>query len=114
QVAAYGYVSGALRADGTVVVWGRGWAVDSFPSDLTDVVQIALGEGGGAALLADGTVRAWGVAAVAAVPPGLTDVVAIEANRAFHALRQDGSVVTWGVQIAEYYPFRDDLEAMLP
>jgi len=104
-----------VRTGGSAVVgWGNGFIIDWLPGSLANVVQVAAGEGGGVALLADGTVRAWGVSAVVNVPPDLDDVVAIEGGGVFFALRSDGTVVSWGHQIVGGAPIRNDLEAMLP
>jgi alpha-tubulin suppressor-like RCC1 family protein len=106
----------ALRADGTVVGWGlnnQGQATGvptttPWPTAsgvvtlagqlLTNVVAIAAG-GHSLALLADGTVRAWGnnSAGQCDIPPDLSNVVAIAAGYTHSlALRVDGSVVAWG------------------
>ncbi|MCC5808413.1 MAG: hypothetical protein JJU00_18945 [Opitutales bacterium] len=126
-IAAGSRFSLALRADGTVADWGRftewtpppppytGGFIGSFSigdepaedetsenptiADLTDVVAIAAGTTHRLALLADGTVRAWGGngSGQASPPSSLADVIAIAAGAAHSlALRADGSVVGWG------------------
>ena len=54
----------ALKPDGTVVAWGNDESICNVPAGLTDVVQVALGDGWpgdlAAALKADGTVVVWG------------------------------------------------------
>lgn len=106
----------ALRADGTVVGWGRNihGQATGVPTTtplyvasgvvtlagqlLTNVVAIAAGEHS-LAILADGTVRAWGnnSAGQCDIPPDLSNVVAIVAGYTHSlALRVDGSVVAWG------------------
>ena len=55
------YHSLALKADGTVVVWGDngdGWF--TVPDSVTNIVALAAGEVHNLALKADGTVIAWG------------------------------------------------------
>jgi hypothetical protein len=49
------------------------------------------------ALKGDGTVVGWGYGGAATIPPGLSDVVAIDAGF-FHSLvlKSDGTVVSWG------------------
>ena len=89
----------ALKADGTVVAWGRnveGQA--SVPTGLSGVVAIAGGVYHSLALKADGTVIAWGDNADgrASVPAGLSRVVAIAAggdhNLAMVNITQIGSL----------------------
>lgn len=115
-IAAGNYFNLALRADGTVAGWGlnnegqaTGVPTPSYPfsssgvvilsgQPLTNVVAISAG-GHSLALLANGTVRAWGnnSAGQCVVPPGLSNVVAIAAGYTHSlALRVDGSVVAWG------------------
>lgn len=95
-VAAGGYHSLALRADGTVVAWG---AISPVPSDLAEVQAIASGVFHAVALRSNGTLVVWGDNAYGQtnVPPAATNVVAIAAG--YHhtlALRADGTVVAWG------------------
>jgi alpha-tubulin suppressor-like RCC1 family protein len=117
----------ALRADGTVVAWGRndtgqlgnGWEAGNGGGSvvpvpvlgLTGVTAIASGQLTGYALREDGTVWAWGWngtgqlgnggfdnSSVAAPIPGLTDVVAIGSSWGTgYAVRADGTVLAWGV-----------------
>jgi alpha-tubulin suppressor-like RCC1 family protein len=81
---------------GRVVSWGPGAAP---APELTGVVDVAAGEFHGLALLADGSVRAWGDNSYgqAVVPPEARDGIAIAAG-ALHSLvlRRDGSLVGWG------------------
>jgi hypothetical protein len=59
------------------------------------VVAIAARSHQSLALLADGTVMAWGPAGPP--PAGLNDVVAIAAGEAHHlVLKRNGTVITWG------------------
>ncbi|MEV1122118.1 hypothetical protein AB0I91_44300 [Actinosynnema sp. NPDC049800] len=115
-----------LRADGTVVAWGKndsgqlgnGWkagngggsAVPVRVLGLTGVTAIAAGQLTGYALREDRTVWAWGWngtgqlgnggtddSSVAAPIPGLTDVVAIGSSWGTgYAVRADGTVWAWG------------------
>lgn len=51
----------ALKADGTVVAWGRNdEGQTDVPPGLSEVVAIAAGDSHSLALKADGTVEAWG------------------------------------------------------
>jgi alpha-tubulin suppressor-like RCC1 family protein len=89
----------ALLGDGTVV----GWAADyrgqaSPPDDLSGVTAIAAAGDWSLALLADGSIRAWGSNDFRQLEvPALTDVTAISAAPTYGlALREDGTVVRWG------------------
>ena len=115
----------ALRANGTVLAWGDdtfgqlGNGIVSSNGDsevpvavprLSTVTAVAAGEEHSLALLADGTVMAWGdnhegqlgngTARTSAVPvavPGLTGVTAIAAGSLFSlALLSNGTVMAWG------------------
>jgi hypothetical protein len=100
----------ALRADGSVVTWGRqSWWQQSahVATELDgtiDVTQCFRRCEAFAALRADGSVVTWGDAdsggdssAVATQLNGTIDVTQVfSAKEAFAALRADGSVVTWG------------------
>jgi len=60
-IAAGGYHSLALRADGTVVGWGDNtYGQRDPPASATNVVAVAAGEAHSLALRADGTVLGWG------------------------------------------------------
>ena len=75
-IAASGYNSIALKADGTVVRWGYDYYGNaSVPAGLSNVVAIAAGRAHGLALRADGTVTGWGYGAGASAPATLTDAV---------------------------------------
>ncbi|HEX6356628.1 hypothetical protein [Actinophytocola sp.] len=117
----------ALRADGTVVAWGKndtgqlgnGWVAGNGGGSalpvrvlgLTGVTAIASGQLTGYALREDGTVWAWGWngagqlgnggsdnSSIAAPIPGLTDIVAIGSSWGTgYAVREDGTVWAWGV-----------------
>jgi alpha-tubulin suppressor-like RCC1 family protein len=107
-LAAGGYHSVALRADGTVVAWGNDDAGQTeVPTGLDRVVGIAAGLYHNVALRADGTIRTWGLVyngtgydlATEAVPPALSEftVKQVAAGSGFSAaLLSDGSVQAWG------------------
>ncbi len=123
-VAAGWHHSVALRDQGTVAAWGyagpTNWAITTPPAGLSNVVAVASGGFHTLALKTDGTVVAWGAGATTngngsflaaewgqiVVPPGLSNVVAIEAG-GYHstALKSDGTVVVWGDMPA--IPFAD-------
>lgn len=99
-LAAGGYHSLALRADGSVFAWGDDWDGQcDVPPDLANVVAIAGGGYHSLAATADGTVAAWGADYYSQtdVPAAATGVVAVAAG-AWHslALKSDGTVVAWG------------------
>jgi alpha-tubulin suppressor-like RCC1 family protein len=80
-----------------IVAWGE--SEGSPPTDVTNVIAVAAGNLHGLALLADGTVEAWGsnVHGQRRVPEGLSDVIAIDAGSKFSvAVRSDGTVTAWG------------------
>jgi len=106
----------ALRKDGTVFGWGEnGWGKTNVPATATNVVAIAAGAMHCLALIRDGTVVGWGynyfgeTTGVSTYPVSVTNgfvalggvrlsnVVAIAAGE-YHsvALKDDGTVVTWG------------------
>jgi alpha-tubulin suppressor-like RCC1 family protein len=115
----------ALRANGTVLAWGDdtfgqlGNGIISANGDseapvavpgLSTVTAVAAGEEHSLALLANGTVMAWGdnhegqlgngtikTSAVPVPVPGLTGVTAIAAGSLFSmALLNNGTVMAWG------------------
>lgn len=107
-----GHASVAVDSDGIVRVWGEGAlglgallemrttpvAVPGLPP----ATAACAGQGHMAAVLADGTVRAWGTAGTSSVIPaavaGLSDVRDVACGRAFVlALLRDGTVRAWGV-----------------
>jgi uncharacterized repeat protein (TIGR03803 family) len=101
----------ALRADGSVVTWGRYFGgfggYYNIPDGLTNVIAISTRQDTDMALKSDGTVVAWGNNGYAGdvltnVPTGLTNVVAISmgTDNAM-ALQQDGTVVSWGNNFGE-------------
>lgn len=102
----------ALKADGTVTMWGEGNGngrydvgangVEAFmPPGLANVVAIAAGKNHMLALKNDGTVVAWGLNTFGEcnVPAGLAGVVAIAGGFGHSvALKADGTVVGWGLK----------------
>lgn len=98
-VAAGGLHSLALKANGTVVMWGSN--TYPVPVGLNNVVAIAASGNNSLALKADGTVVRWGFAlngGLSDVPSNLEGVVDISAgDSASFALLGDGSVKSWGI-----------------
>jgi len=99
-IAGGGWHSLALKADGTLIAWGRNDSGQTnIPAGLSNVVAIAAGAAHNLVLEANGTVIAWGLNTYGEtnVPAGLSNVVAIAAG-GWHnlALRNDGTVVAWG------------------
>lgn len=100
SVAAAGWYSLALLADGTAVGWGDNrFGQTEVPAGDSDIVAAAGGLYHCYALRADGTVTGWGRSAEGQIdiPESLSNVVSI-ASGEYHglALRNDGTVVTWG------------------
>jgi alpha-tubulin suppressor-like RCC1 family protein len=96
-------VSMALKANGTIVIWGddQGGLL-APPHLLRDVRSISVGWDSALAVRSDGMVVAWGRNArgEATVPPGLTDVrsatINISPDKSSLAIKSDGSLVRWG------------------
>jgi alpha-tubulin suppressor-like RCC1 family protein len=91
----------ALKADGTIALWGRPSLVSlrTVPPSATNVVAISAGGEHNLALRDDGRVIAWGSNADqrSTVPPTLTNAVAVAAGGQHSlALKPDGTVVGWG------------------
>jgi len=98
DVAVGGTFNMALRDDGRIVFWGP---QASYPQlNVTNAVAIGAERNRAHALLADGTVRSWDMAASGQelpVPDSVTNVVQIAAGITHClALRADGQVVEWG------------------
>lgn len=105
QVAASSNRSAVLDADGNVVEWGATTGLDLIPRpDPLEAVERIYANwfDGIFALMADGTMRAWGANSQGQldVPDGLADIADI-APGAFHtvALRSDGTVVGWAPSV---------------
>ena len=99
-IAAGGFHTLALRADGEVLAWGDNFDGQcDVPQGLNNVVGIAGGGYHSLAVRANGRVAAWGSPydGQIAVPAEAKDVVAVSAGT-WHslALRADGTVVAWG------------------
>jgi alpha-tubulin suppressor-like RCC1 family protein len=92
----------ALRADHTVVTWGK---IDSqwdhpVPADLSNALAVSAGGYHNLALRTDHTVAVWGDnwAGQLNIPTNLSHVVAISAGWTHSlALKDDGRVVAWGL-----------------
>ena len=107
-VAAGGFQSLALNADGTVAGWGSYFDGSNsvpvtVPNGLSSVAAVAAGADHCLALKSNGTVVAWGTYfngsawAPMPVPAGLTNVVAIACGGYQSlALKASGAVVAWG------------------
>lgn len=98
QISADGWHNLALKADGTVISWGRNsYGQVTVPDTLSDVASIASGYKHSLALKSDGTVVAWGADDYGqiTVPEGLNDVIAIAAaDEHSFALTSDGTDTT--------------------
>lgn len=96
----YGPVSGAVKSDGSVVVWGDTlyYGLPTVPPGLSNVRSIAFGERTLLALKADGSLVWWYYPNFAlTVPAAAVNVVGIASGRySGAALKSDGTVVTWG------------------
>ncbi|WP_218638945.1 S-layer homology domain-containing protein [Paenibacillus sp. FSL H8-0548] len=101
RISAGGFHSLALKADGTVVVWGdNSLGQTTVPEGLSDVASIAAGYNHSLALKADGTVVAWGENnhGQTTVPAGLSDVASVAAGYGHSlALKSDGTIIAWGL-----------------
>lgn len=96
QVVANGTRTMALLSDGTTRRWGTALTT---PSNLGNLVSVALGLTHALGLRSDGTVVAWGDSGggKTTVPVGLSGVVSVAAGWGFSmALKSDGTVVVWG------------------
>jgi len=109
------YAFAALKSDGSVITWGnssQGGDSSSVASSLTSgVISISSNLNAFAALKNDGSVIVWGnppygaggtggdggggsISAASSLTSGV--VAVYSCNRAFAAIKTDGSVVTWG------------------
>ncbi|MFO1477719.1 MAG: immunoglobulin domain-containing protein [Verrucomicrobiota bacterium] len=101
--AAYRY-SAALRANGTVAIWGDDSSGRPVaPANATNVTAISAGSSMVMALMSDGRVQVWGnpnyvdAGTLTNVPAGATNVIAVAAGTDHClALRGDGTLVAWG------------------
>jgi alpha-tubulin suppressor-like RCC1 family protein len=90
----------ALKAEGTIAVWGdNSHGQLNTPPSATNVVAIAAGDYHSLALKADGTVLAWGDNSHGQIniPATATNIIAISA-RGYNSLavKADGTVLGWG------------------
>lgn len=95
-IAAGGAFSVAVRADGSVAVWGDNTGGQAnVPPSATNIVAAAAGWNHVSALRADGTLLTWG--SLLYPPPGATNIVdvACGANHVI-AVRRDGTLWTFG------------------
>ena len=96
--AGYGF-SVALRADGSIVAWGKNDDGQATRPAGNDFVAIAAGLNSAFALKADGSIVAWGASwwNDRFPPPDGNDFIGITAaDYCAFALKTDGSIVVWG------------------
>ncbi len=100
DISAGGGHNAALKADGTVICWGRNdWGQCGVPLGLKGVKQVSAGQAYTMALLTDGSLVHWGYGGygMRPVPTGATNLVAVSAGFSHClALRGDGQVLAWG------------------
>ncbi|MEK7780117.1 MAG: hypothetical protein AAB370_01290, partial [Verrucomicrobiota bacterium] len=82
-----------------VTTWGAMKAPNFItpipPADLSNVVNVAAGDYGGLAVVADGTMTTWGYA-MGPSPSGLSNIVAVAGGRDLNvALKADRTVLAW-------------------
>src|ERR1051326_1611903 len=99
-IAAGGWHNLALKADGTLLGWGRNdYGQSDIPAGISNVLAVQAGAAHSMVLSPNGTVMAWGMNTYGQtnVPAGLSNVIAIAAG-GWHnlALKSDGTVVAWG------------------
>lgn len=88
-----------LDTSGRVTAWGSSAAfAEGAPTNNVKAIAVTSG-GTGYAVATDGTLSTWGVAPMAPVPTGLTNVVDVAAGT-FQglALHADGTVTAWGLE----------------
>lgn len=102
----------ALKCDGTAIGWDYGvnqFGKATVQPNLTNLVAVAAGVNFSVVLQRDGTVFAWGAndAGQTNIPVGLSNVVAITAGGSAidtggytMALKNDGTIVSWGSLLA--------------
>jgi hypothetical protein len=102
-IAAGGYLSLALKADGSVICWGYNtYGQTNVPSSATNIIAIAAGGYHSIALKANGSVIGWGLNTDGQtnVPSSATNIIAVAAGGGGGhnlALKADGSVISWGL-----------------
>ena len=97
----------ALRADGTVIAWGKnssGQTKTNVPAGVHDVIAVAAGADHFLALKNDGTVFAWRDTTLLSVPANVTNIAAIAAGPGGYslALNKAGKVISWTVGATSY------------
>jgi alpha-tubulin suppressor-like RCC1 family protein len=101
-VAAGGWHSLALKADGSIIAWGwNGYGQCNVPAPNTGFVAVAAGFSHSLSLKADGSIIGWGYNDYGQcnVPAPNTGFIAVAAgNCSWHSLglKQDGSIVAFG------------------
>jgi alpha-tubulin suppressor-like RCC1 family protein len=101
------YTSAALKADGTIIVWGDNWyGQNNIPPNVRNgnVKAISIGSGFVLVLFANGTVTAWGSGTPEMLnpPSNLADVVEIAAGGNFSLARKsNGKVIAWGYNTSD-------------
>lgn len=112
-LAAGGYYSAALKADGRVAVWGQVYGSHKSADSLSNIVQIASSTIGLFALGADGRVTTLsGMDFYSTPPDDLRDVVQLAVGDASAmAIRRDGTVAIWGFMRSKVPPNLHDVTA---
>jgi len=83
-----------LRADGSVIGWGRNQLGQTrIPDGLSNLVAVAAGEFFSLALDKDGNISSWGETRIKS--SDVSDVIAISAACRALALKRDGRVFSW-------------------
>jgi hypothetical protein len=100
-IAANDRSTAAVTDDGGLRVWGTGTAAEVLTApaegDITDAVDVALAQGNGAVLHADGRVTGWGNTPIAAVPSDLrAKAISVSLASSGYAVRTDGTLQQWG------------------
>jgi alpha-tubulin suppressor-like RCC1 family protein len=94
---AYYFVPVAVVLPSNLYAWGSG-SVTNFPTDVTNAVQVSSGNAHCTALLADGSVVAWGDNTYGQTNyPALSNACVVASGSTFSAVvLTNGSIVTWG------------------
>ena len=94
EIAAAGDYNVVLQAEGTVVGWGRPDWSTAIPRGVSNAVAISATSDHTLVLSAEGRVTKHG-SYYTAVPPEVSNVVAVAAGGTDFALRADGTLVAW-------------------